>query len=465
MTVQPVESDESARLVPALMRLARMERTRWSEAVQEATAIVAGALDGSRVSVRLAGDVGAEAAGGLRVPIRNSSRTAGWLCVERADGRADWGNAERGLAEAAAEALGQALAVEDRPACPEEVRLSETRFRTMFEQFPLSVQILSPDGRTIQVNRAFEELFGATKETLGEFNLLADEQLRRNGVLPLLERGFQGEPTVIPPVLFDPAQVAPGMDRPARWLQGFVFPVKDREGATREVIVVHQDVSERLQAEREVLESEERFKSAFERSSIAMALVDLQDRYLQVNEAFSELFGYSPEEMRQFTTASLSHPDDLARLQRDMKKTNSVLSGSSDRFRVEKRYRRKDGSLFWAVVGVSLVRDAEGEPVYWICQVQDITEQRRAEEELRRTHEELEARVEQRTAELASANAALQAEIAERRRAEEELQRTASELQAIFRALPDLYFRLASDGTILDYRAGHSFGLYAPPEV
>jgi PAS domain S-box-containing protein len=91
-------------------------------------------------------------------------------------------------------------------------------------------------------------------------------------------------------------------------------------------------------------------------------------------------------------------------------------------------------------------------------------ERRAAEEALQGAHAELEARVEARTAELAQTNVVLEEEIAERLRAEEELLRKSSELEVVFRALPDLYFRMAPDGTILDYQAGNASGLLLAPE-
>ncbi|HEX2188485.1 MAG TPA: PAS domain S-box protein [Longimicrobiaceae bacterium] len=93
-----------------------------------------------------------------------------------------------------------------------------------------------------------------------------------------------------------------------------------------------------------------------------------------------------------------------------------------------------------------------------------LAERRAAEEALQRAHAGLEVRVEERTAELAETNMALEEEISERLRAEGELLQKSSELEAVFRALPDLYFRLERDGTILDYQAGNATPLPVPPE-
>jgi PAS domain S-box-containing protein len=84
---------------------------------------------------------------------------------------------------------------------------------------------------------------------------------------------------------------------------------------------------------------------------------------------------------------------------------------------------------------------------------------------LRRSYDELERLVGERTRDLAQTNRVLEAQVSERERAEAELRHKSSELEAIFQALPDLYFRIAADGTFLDYRAGSSSGLLAPPEA
>ena len=136
----------------------------------------------------------------------------------------------------------------------EELRISETRYRALIEQSPFSIQIISPDGKTLRVNRAWEELWGVTLEQLADYNMLADEQLVAKGVMPFIRRGFAGEATEIPPILYDPEETIPALSshrEPRRWVRAFIYPVKDAGGRVREVVLMHEDITERRQIEEE----------------------------------------------------------------------------------------------------------------------------------------------------------------------------------------------------------------------
>lgn len=131
---------------------------------------------------------------------------------------------------------------------------SEHRFRTLFEQAPFSIQIVSPDGRTLKVNPAWKRLLDVSDELvenyiLKEYNILQDPQLSEKGILPYLLKAFAGEATWSPPVRYDPAELGkPG--RP-RWLEAFMFPVLDPSGALSEVVLMHDDVTDRVEADAE----------------------------------------------------------------------------------------------------------------------------------------------------------------------------------------------------------------------
>jgi PAS domain S-box-containing protein len=119
--------------------------------------------------------------------------------------------------------------------------------------------------------------------------------------------------------------------------------------------------------------SEERFSNAFVHAPIGMALVSLQGNWLKVNQSLCHLLGYSFEELASKTFQELTHPDDL---QTDLEHVRDLIAGKTNAYHMEKRYFHKDGHTVWAELGVSLVLDKKGEPLYFISQIQDITASR-----------------------------------------------------------------------------------------
>jgi len=122
---------------------------------------------------------------------------------------------------------------------------TEERWRLLFEQSPLSIQIFSPDGQTIRFNRAWSNLFGLSDEEAYAFNVLKDPVLERTGALAHIRRAFAGEIVFVPPVKFPVRHHPTDM----RWIGGTVFPVITPDGVLREVVVVHHDITELKQAE------------------------------------------------------------------------------------------------------------------------------------------------------------------------------------------------------------------------
>jgi PAS domain S-box-containing protein len=141
---------------------------------------------------------------------------------------------------------------------------------------------------------------------------------------------------------------------------------------------------ERKRAEQALGESEERFRSAFDHATIGMALVAPDGRFLQVNHSACELFGYSEPELLATDFQSLTHPDDL---DLNLAYRRQILAGEIPAYQMEKRYIHKRGHTVWGLLSVSLLRDAAGQPLYFISQVQDITERKLAGEKLRESEE------------------------------------------------------------------------------
>ncbi len=125
-------------------------------------------------------------------------------------------------------------------------------------------------------------------------------------------------------------------------------------------------------------DSEARFRATFERAPVGMAHVGLDGRWLRFNLRLAEILGYPPDALAALTFQAVTYPPDLAEDERHVAR---LLAGEVEHYRMDKRYVRADGSLVWAALTVSLVRDAEHRPAYFIGVVQDISERKALEAE------------------------------------------------------------------------------------
>ena len=136
-------------------------------------------------------------------------------------------------------------------------------------------------------------------------------------------------------------------------------------------------------------ESERRFRNTFEQAAVGVAHVAPDGRWLRVNQKLCDIVGYTREELLQAAFQDITHTDDL---EDDLDHVQQVLEGKTDTYSMEKRYIHKCGSPVWVNLTVSLVRDATGEPAYFISVVEDITERRKVEQDLLHSQRELSIR-------------------------------------------------------------------------
>ena len=130
------------------------------------------------------------------------------------------------------------------------------------------------------------------------------------------------------------------------------------------------------EARAELAASERRFRGTFEQAAVGIAHVGLGGEFLRVNARFQEITGYSAEEFHQLDFAAITHPDDL---EDDLERVKDLLSGRLVIYSMDKRYVRKDGSLVWTNLTVSLVRDDDDAPLFFISVIADITDRKTAE--------------------------------------------------------------------------------------
>jgi diguanylate cyclase (GGDEF)-like protein/PAS domain S-box-containing protein/hemerythrin-like metal-binding protein len=140
-------------------------------------------------------------------------------------------------------------------------------------------------------------------------------------------------------------------------------------------------LKERVRSDFLQMEGAKRFRMVFEHTALPMVRNGLNGEFIEVNDAWCEMFGYSRDEVlaQHLSWQMVTHPEDL---DPGTKLVNSLLAGEISNFKVEKRYLRKDGQVLWGLLQVTLARDETGAPEYFISAIQDITERKQLEKSL-----------------------------------------------------------------------------------
>lgn len=150
-------------------------------------------------------------------------------------------------------------------------------------------------------------------------------------------------------------------------------------------LAVHfRDINERRTAAEQLRLSEERFRHTFFNAPIGMKLISTETRLLQINASFCRMIGYTEEELIGQSVVEITHPDDRASTAAEIRQ---LLEGKKDHYTIEKRYFSKTGEIVWCRVGVSALRETDGNLKHFIGTVENITESRAAAEQLRESEE------------------------------------------------------------------------------
>lgn len=251
-----------------------------------------------------------------------------------------------------------------KPRSPEE-------YHTIVESAPEAI-IVYAQGRFLYVNRLAAERLRADRDSLIGHPIMdfvhPDSVEEVTGMLARLhETGEAGPPIEVRFVARDGTVI-----------ESEVISVHIVFDGQRAILTLIRDISRRVEAERALRESEERFGNAFKHSPHGMAFVSVDGHWLRANEVLCQMVGYSEEELRGLTFKDISHPDDLPD---DVEQVRALIAGKQDSYSKVTRYYTREGSLIWVCVDVFAVRDAQGAALYFVGQIQDITKQRELEAE------------------------------------------------------------------------------------
>jgi PAS domain S-box-containing protein len=266
--------------------------------------------------------------------------------------------------------------ITQRKAAEEALRESENKFSKIFHSSPVAIGLSTLDeGRYLDANDAFlrmlqrprDEVIGRTAQELGGIWTNPGQRaeiisnIEQNGAVRGVELEIRGRLGHITHILWSADAISVGGERC--------------------VLGISLDITERKQALDDLQASEQRFSGAFKHAPIGMALVSTEGRWLKVNQAVCDLVGYSEAELLHLTFQEITHPEDLPA---DLENVRQMLAGTIQTYQMEKRYRHKRGHIVHVLLNVSLVHHSDGRPRYFISQIQDITERKRAERRFRR---------------------------------------------------------------------------------
>ena len=358
------------------------------------------------------------------------------------NGRVYW-TQQAPLSDSIGQAIILTIDITERKRAEEALRQSEERFARFMQHLPGLAWIKDLDGRYVYANAAAAKAFNTPPEKL--YGHIDEEifppkvaaQFRRNDEQALTdEKGVQ---------VIETLEHADGV---LHSLLVSKFPIPGPDGNTVLIGGTAFDITERLQAEEALRESEERFRAILRQATAGIARKDAEGRLIFVNEAFCNMLGYTESELLGKMVWEFMHKDDVEENKRSYDRL--MLEGIP--LKLERRLLRQDGSVIWVDASISPIMDVTGKPQSAVTVEVDISGRKQAEESLRELNLQLEDRVLSRTAKLRAVNQTLREEIMERRKVEEALRRSESTARANEEKLSTLFELLPVGISFLDPR-------------
>jgi PAS domain S-box-containing protein len=256
-----------------------------------------------------------------------------------------------------------------KPAPPNGLEM----FRNVFDGLPAGVAVWDATGRLLAANPAFCSLLGRSEQELRSTTFreythpddIAGDDACVNQLVAGVRSVYTRQKRYI------------RKDGTVVWVQVHVTATANPmvEGP---VLIGHAiETGDQRRHAQQLVEAEQRFRSAFDNAPIGLALVAPDGRFLKVNRALCDITGYTETALIRLTFQSVSHPEDL---DADLAYVDEMLAGKRQTYQMEKRYRHADGHFVWVQLSVSLLRDPAQNPLYLISQIQDITERKHREQ-------------------------------------------------------------------------------------
>lgn len=260
-----------------------------------------------------------------------------------------------------------------RSAVEQALKISKAKYKAIIEDQAELICRHRQDTTVTYVNQAFCRYFGIERDQIvdRQYTPVVYEPDRIK-VKQLVGSMNQENPTIT----IENRVVAQGKVRWTQWNNRMIF---DSQGNFIEYQSVGRDITTLKETETKLKESEEKFRRAFEDAATGMALVAPDGAFIQVNRSLCEIVGYSETELLNKSFQQITHPQDL---DLDLDYVKQMLAGTIRTYQMQKRYYHQQGYIVWVLLSVSLVRDVEGQPKYFISQIRNINQRKLAEDKL-----------------------------------------------------------------------------------
>jgi PAS domain S-box-containing protein len=258
----------------------------------------------------------------------------------------------------------------------EALKESEGKYHSLFMNNHAPMLLIKPStGELVDANPAAASFYGYDLEKLVEMNITDINVLKSEEIFGEMSKAKSGKNHHF---LFK-HRLANGEIRNVDVYSGTLI-INDEKLLYS---IIH-DITMHMKAENALRESEERFRLIFDQSPIGDTIVDLDYHPLRVNNAISNMLGYSKEELLSMEFTEYTHPEDL---DINLQQLQLLREGKIDDFELEKRYIRKDGRIVWGHLYVNIVKNPSDEPVYILTRIEDITKRKQMQMELQTSEE------------------------------------------------------------------------------
>ncbi len=264
----------------------------------------------------------------------------------------------------------------------DELFETEKKFKTLIDNSPIGITLTNKDGKIIYCNPEWEKIMGYKLEEMEKLtwmDLTYPEDLQED--LEKFKKLINGEIQS-----YSLEKRAIRKDGKIIWIHLKVVRVDDEKGNFLYEIAMVEDITEKKKLQETLIESEQRFRLFFEKNPLGVAIVDKNNNYIATNSHYRNLLGYSEEELLNLKWKDITYPEDY---EKQNELFNKLINKEIDSFMIEKRYIRKDGSIFWGLLFASAAFDSKGEFLYSFGILRDITDDKKLREELEESRKKL----------------------------------------------------------------------------